>query len=76
MTVEEIVNYNFGLEELWTIEECLEMIVEIDENISVKKLLEIIKKPIDKQPKVCYNSYRKREKGRKNYEENECNNQL
>ena len=48
MTVEEIVNYNFGLEELWTIEECLEMIVEIDENISVKKLLEIIKKPIDK----------------------------
>lgn len=48
MTVEEIINYYFGLEELNDLENCLERIAESDENISVKKLLEIIKKPIDK----------------------------
>jgi hypothetical protein len=48
MTIEELVNYNFGVEELNVIEDALEMILDIDENITVKKLLEIIKKPIDK----------------------------
>jgi hypothetical protein len=47
MTIEELVNYNFGVEELNVIEDALEMILDIDENITVKKLLEIIKKPID-----------------------------
>ena len=48
MTIEELVNYNFGIEELNVIEDALEMVLDIDENITVKKLLEIIKKPIDK----------------------------
>ena len=48
MTVEELINYNFGVEELNVIEDALEMILDIDKNITVKKLLEIIKKPIDK----------------------------
>ena len=48
MTIEELINYNFGIEELNVVEEALEMILNIDENITVKKLLEIIKKPIDK----------------------------
>lgn len=48
MTIEELINYNFGIEELNVIEDALEMILDIDENITVKKLLEIIKKPIDK----------------------------
>lgn len=48
MTVEELINYNFGIEELNVIEDALEMILDIDKNITVKKLLEIIKKPIDK----------------------------
>ena len=48
MTIEELSNYNFGIEELNVIEDALEMILDIDKNITVKKLLEIIKKPIDK----------------------------
>lgn len=48
MTIEELINYNFGIEELNVIEDTLEMILDIDKNITVKKLLEIIKKPIDK----------------------------
>ena len=48
MTIEEWINYNFGIEELNVIEDALEMILDIDKNITVKKLLEIIKKPIDK----------------------------
>ena len=48
MTIEELVNYNFDIEELNVIEDALEMILDIDKNITVKKLLEIIKKPIDK----------------------------
>ena len=48
MTIEELINYNFGIEELNVIEDALETILDIDENITVKKLLEIIKKPIDK----------------------------
>jgi hypothetical protein len=48
MTIEELINYNFGIEELNVIEDALEMILDIDKNITVKKLLEIIKKPIDK----------------------------
>ena len=48
MTIEELINYNFGIEELNVIEDALEMILNIDESITVKKILEIIKKPIDK----------------------------
>ena len=48
MTIEKLINYNFGIEELNVIEDALEMILDIDKNITVKKLLEIIKKPIDK----------------------------
>lgn len=48
MTIEELINYNFGIEELNVIEDALEIILDIDKNITVKKLLEIIKKPIDK----------------------------
>ena len=48
MTIEELINYNFGIEELNVIEDALEMILDIDKNITVKKILEIIKKPIDK----------------------------
>ena len=48
MTVEKLINYNFDIEELNVIEDALEMILDIDKNITVKKLLEIIKKPIDK----------------------------
>ena len=48
MTIEELINYNFGIEELNVVEDALEMILDIDENITVKKLLEIIKKPLDK----------------------------
>ena len=48
MTIEELINYNFGIEELNVIEDALETILDIDKNITVKKLLEIIKKPIDK----------------------------
>ena len=48
MTIEELINYNFDIEELNVIEDALEMIFDIDKNITVKKLLEIIKKPIDK----------------------------
>ena len=48
MTIEELINYNFGIEELNVIEDALEMILDIDKNVTVKKLLEIIKKPIDK----------------------------
>ena len=46
--VEDLINYNFSIEELNVIEESLEMILDIDKNITVKKLLEIIKKPLDK----------------------------
>ena len=48
MTIEELINYNFDIEELNVIEDALEMILDIDKNITVKKILEIIKKPIDK----------------------------
>ena len=48
MTVENLINYYLGVEEVNSLENTLEKIIEIDENISVKKLLEIIKKPIDK----------------------------
>ena len=48
MTIEELVNYTFGIEALNVVEDALERILDIDENITVKELLEIIKKPIDK----------------------------
>ena len=37
MTIEELINYNFGIEELNMIEDVLEMILDIDKNITVKK---------------------------------------
>ena len=37
MTIEELVNYNFDIEELNVIEDALEMILDIDKNIIVKK---------------------------------------
>ena len=48
MTVEDIIYYYFSVNEAYNLENALERIAEIDENISVKKLLEIIQKPIDK----------------------------
>lgn len=48
MTVENLINNYFGVDEVYNLENTLEKIAEIDEDISVKKLLEIIKKPIDK----------------------------
>ena len=36
MTIEELINYNFGIEELNVIEDALEMILDIDKNITVK----------------------------------------
>ena len=48
MTIEELINYNFGLNELYIFENALVKIAKIDKEITVKELLEIIKKPIDK----------------------------
>ena len=48
MSIEELINYNLDIEELSVIEDVLETVLDIDENITVKKLLEIIKKPINK----------------------------
>ena len=48
MTIEELINYNLCIEELHILEDVLETILEMDENITAKKVLEIIKKPIDK----------------------------
>lgn len=48
MTIEQLLKYRFGIETLNEIEDALELIIDIDENITVKKLLEIIKKTIDK----------------------------
>lgn len=48
MKIEEMLNYEIGLDEIYCIENILEKICEIDENITAKKLLEIIKKPLDK----------------------------
>jgi hypothetical protein len=48
MTIEELINYNLCIEELYILEDVLETILEMDENITAKKILEIIKKPIDK----------------------------
>ena len=47
MTVENLINYYLGVDEVYNLENALEKIIEIDENISVKKLLEIIQNPID-----------------------------
>ena len=49
MTVENLINYYFGVDEAYNLENALEKIAEIDENISVKKLLEILKNPIDNE---------------------------
>ena len=46
MTIENLINYYFGVNEVYNLENALERIAEIDENISVKKLLEIIKNPL------------------------------
>jgi hypothetical protein len=52
MMLKELINYNFTVEELNVLEELLEIILNFDENITVKKLLEIIKNPIDKPLKM------------------------
>lgn len=46
--VEEIINYEMGIDEAYCLENALERICEIDENITAKKLLEILKNPLDK----------------------------
>jgi predicted DNA-binding protein len=46
-SVKEIINYEMGIDEAYFLENALERICEIDENITAKKLLEILKKPID-----------------------------
>ena len=48
MTVKELIEDCFGVDEVYILENLLERIAEIDENISVKNLLEIINNPIDK----------------------------
>lgn len=48
MTVKELVNNTFGIHEFYVVENALEKVLDIDENIKVKELLEIMKKPIDK----------------------------
>ena len=48
MTIKELINYNFCIEELDILENLLEMTLDMDENITAKQILEIIKKPIDK----------------------------
>lgn len=46
--IEEIINYEMGLDEAYCLENALERICEIDENITAKKILEILKNPLDK----------------------------
>lgn len=43
MTIEEIIDYEIGFEDVYSLENALERICDIDENITVKKLLEIIR---------------------------------
>ena len=45
MTVENLINYYFTVDELYNLENALEKIAEIDGTINVKDLLEIIKNP-------------------------------
>ena len=46
--LEKMINYEMGIDEICDLENILEKICKVDENITVKKLLEIIKKLIDK----------------------------
>ena len=48
MSITDLIEYYFGVDEVYILENLLERIAEIDENITVKNLLEIINKPIDK----------------------------
>ena len=45
--IEEMINYEMGIDEAYCLENVLDKICEIDENITAKKLLEILKKPLD-----------------------------
>lgn len=47
MTIKELINYNIGVEELDIVEDILKRVLDIDENITVKSLLEIIEEPIE-----------------------------
>ena len=46
--IEKMVNYELGIDEICDLENILEKICKVDENITVKNLLKIIKKPINK----------------------------
>lgn len=50
--IELMINYELGIDEAYCLENTLEKICEIDENITAKKILEILKNPIDKYSKV------------------------
>lgn len=44
--VEEILNYELGIDEVFCIENALERIYEINPKITVKQILEILKSPL------------------------------
>lgn len=46
--IEKMINYELGIDEICDLENILEKICKVDENITVKNLLKIIKKPINK----------------------------
>lgn len=46
--IEKMINYELGIDEICDLENILEKIYKVDENITVKNLLKIIKKPINK----------------------------
>lgn len=48
MTVKDLIEYYFGVDDVYILENLLERIVALDENITAKKILEIIENPIDK----------------------------
>lgn len=46
--IEKMINYELGIDEICDLENILEKICKVDENITAKNLLKIIKKPINK----------------------------
>ena len=48
MTVKDLIEYYFGVDDVYILENLLERIVALDENITAKKILEIIENPLDK----------------------------
>ena len=43
MTVEDLINYYFSVDEAYILENAFERIAEVDENITIKDLLKILK---------------------------------